>query len=140
MKRVGMTLTLMLMILPVLAAAQQLGPTDHIVANVPFQFMLGTKVVPAGTYIVQPTSQGAWDVNIQNPAAKVSAAFMVTPDESKTSREGYSLIFHKYGENYFLTGIGLEGTAIEKLRETKAESELRSKGNVPSETVVAALR
>jgi hypothetical protein len=141
MKRAGMMIAIVLMMLPMLAAAQQLGSATYIVANVPFQFTLGKSLAPAGTYVVRPASNGIWALNIQNRAAKLSVAVMTTPDESKTSREGYSLIFHKYGDNYFLTGVGLEGKAIEKLQESKAEAELRAKGNAPStETIVAALR
>lgn len=140
MKRAGMMLVVVLMMLPVLASAQQLGPADYVVAKVPFQFMLGKKLVPAGTYTVRPAANSAWDLNIQNPAAKLSIAVMTTPDESQTSREGYSLIFHKYGDHYFLTGIGLQGNQVEKLRESKAESELRAKGSLPATETIAALR
>jgi hypothetical protein len=140
MKRAGMMIAVVLMMLPVLASAQQLGPADHVIAKVPFQFMLGNKLAPAGTYVVRPAATGTWDLNIQNPAAKLSVAVMTTPDESQVSREGYSLIFHKYGDHYFLTGIGLQGNQVEKLRESKAEAELRAKGSAPSTETIAALR
>jgi hypothetical protein len=139
MKRAGMMMTV-LMMLPVFAVAQQLGSADHIQANVPFQFALGNKTAPAGTYVVRPAANGSWSLCIQNPAAKLGAVLMTIPDESKNSRDGYSLIFHKYGENYFLTGIGLPGKAVKKLPESKLEAELRAKGNAPSTEMVAALR
>lgn len=141
MKRAGMMIAIVLMMLPVLASAQQLGSASYIVANVPFHFMLGKNLAPAGTYVVRPAGNGVWALNIQNPAAKLSVAVMTTPDESKNSREGFSLIFHRYGDNYFLTGVGLEGKGIEKLSESKAEAELRAKGNARStETIIAALK
>jgi hypothetical protein len=141
MKRAALAVGTILMMLPIFAVAQTLGPSDHIVSKVPFQFMVGDKLVPAGECVIRPALPNSSILQMQNPAAKVSVPFTITTDSTETMREGYSLIFHKYGDHYFLSAIRLEGNTIEWVPEGKLEAELRAQGAKPSpETTIAALR
>lgn len=107
-------------------ATGQLGSSDYIVAEVPFQFMVGNRPVPAGTYIVKPALEGPSTLAIENEKANVHAAFFVTEENTATGK-GNSLVFHKYGDRYFLSGIRLNGTIIERLRESKPEADLHGR-------------
>jgi hypothetical protein len=125
LKFARLTLMATLMMLPVVAAAQ-LGPSQNIVTAVPFQFMVDHRAVPAGTYVVKPAY--LWNSSmlvIENEKAKVHVSFFVSYEKSQTGL-GSSLIFHKYGDRYFLSGIRLNGSTIERLSESKQESELRT--------------
>jgi len=51
LKLAGLILIGTLMMLPAMAVAQ-LGSSNHIVTEVAFQFMIGNRAVPAGTYKV----------------------------------------------------------------------------------------
>jgi hypothetical protein len=52
---------------------------------------------------------------------------------------GNALIFHKYGERYFLSGIRVAGSQIAyQLPEGKAEAELRAQNEVASQEIVLA--
>ena len=64
---------------------------------------------------------------IRNTAAKVGLFSSASPDQSKKAASEYALVFHKYGDHYFLAGIKLadERTAY-WLPPNKAEAELRS--------------
>ena len=126
MKHAGLTLIAALLMLPGMAAAQ-LGPSDTIVTEVPFQFMVGDRSVPAGRYIVKLVYEESPMMVIENDRAKVRVAFLVNEEEARVG-EGISLIFHKYGDHYFLRGIRLNGSTIEHLSESKVEAEFRARG------------
>jgi hypothetical protein len=121
MKYAKRMLALTLIMLPVLAAAQ-LTATQKIVAQVPFEFMVANKHVPAGECSVQFS--------------------MANPGETKNPASTYALVFHRYGDQYFLTGVKLaaERTTY-RLPESKAEAEIRAQ-NVPAteEILVASLK
>jgi hypothetical protein len=141
MKYAKRILALTLIMLPVLAAAQ-LSSSQKIVAQVPFEFMVANKHVPAGECSVQLAIAGGRTLMIRNVAAKVGLFSMANPGETKKAASAYALVFHKYGDQYFLTGIKLaaERTTY-RLPESKAEAEIRAQ-NVPAteEILVASLK
>lgn len=70
-------------------------------ANVPFDFTVGNKLVPAGTYTISAESYGV--IEIQNRDAHVALMSTTTPD-GRQSKNGV-LVFTKYGDQYFLSEI-----------------------------------
>jgi hypothetical protein len=139
----GLMLTLLPMLLPIVAAAQ-LGSTEKIVTKVPFEFTVANKIVPAGQCIVQSATAGgpARTLVISNVAAHVGLFSAAIPHETKMAAGNYAMVFNKYGDHYFLTGIKLAGLrTMYRLPESKAETELRAQ-NVPAteEIVLAALQ
>ena len=141
MKYAKRMLALTLIMLPVLAAAQ-LTATQKIVAQVPFEFMVANKHVPAGECSVQLAIAGGRTLMIRNVTAKIGLFSMANPGETKNPASTYALVFHRYGDQYFLTGVKLaaERTTY-RLPESKAEAEIRAQ-NVPAteEILVASLR
>jgi hypothetical protein len=137
MKFATRIIALTLTMLPLLAAAQ-MGPGDKLVTNVPFEFVVGNKVIPAGQSTVQLTSSGT-GLAIQNEKVGLYSNFVV--DETKKAAGQYALIFHRYNDRTFLSGIKLEGSSIVyRLPESKAEAELQAR-NAPSvEKVLLAWR
>jgi hypothetical protein len=122
---------LALTMLPLLAAAQ-LTSNERIAAKVPFEFVLGNKVVPAGNWTVQTANMNSSVLQIRNTAAGVSMFTMPSPAASKKISKDYTLVFHRYGNNYFLTEVTIAGMRNGyQLPETKAEAELRAR-NVPA--------
>ena len=141
MKYAIRTLVLTLTMLPLLATAQLSG-TEKIVAQVPFEFTVGSKVVPSGQWIVQPASMNGKVLVIRNAGAKAGLFAAASLVESKKAAENCTLIFHRYGDSYFLTGVKVAGTRTSyKLPESKAEVEMRAQ-NVPAtdEILLASLK
>lgn len=70
-------------------------------ANVPFDFTVGDKLLPAGTYTISAENTGV--IKIQNRDKHVVILTMTTSDgrEAKTGE----LVFNKYGDQYFLHEI-----------------------------------
>ena len=131
MKYATRMLVLMATMLPLLATAQ-LSSNEKLVAKVPFEFVLGSKVVPAGEWTVQPASMDSKVIAIRNRDAAVNMLSMPLSAESKQAADHCSLVFHKYGSNYFLSEIKIAGTTSGyRLPETKAEKEIRAQ-NIPA--------
>jgi hypothetical protein len=123
---------LALTMLPLLAAAQMTS-NERIVAKVPFEFVLGNKVVPAGDWTVQSGNMNSSVLQIRNWDAHVNMFAPASPAASKKiSSGGYTLVFHKYGNSYFLAEVTIAGMRDGyRLPETKGETELRAQ-NVPA--------
>jgi len=140
MKFARRMLALTLVMVPVLAAAQLSSNNgDKLVAQVPFRFVVADKHVPAGECIVQAPTMNGRTLVIRNVAAKVSLLSLASLGETKKAAGGYALVFHKYGDKYFLTGIKLAGTrTVYQLAETKAEAELQAQNKPGTETLLLA--
>ena len=138
MKRI---LALTLTILPLLAAAQ-LSSTQTIVAQVPFEFVVGTRTIPAGECTVRWASDGRQILMIHNAAAKAGLFASALTDETRNASGQYALVFHVVGGKYFLAAMQLANSrTIYRLPQSKAEAELLSQNMQPTETIlVASLR
>jgi len=133
-------LAVLLLFVPLVASAQ-LGSANGVQAQVPFQFMVGDRVVPAGECIVQEATMAAETIMIRSKYSKVSLFAAAAPIESVQEGARSALVFHKYGDRYFLSQVRVEGSnTVYQLPESKAEAELRGQ-NVPSteETVPSTL-
>jgi hypothetical protein len=138
MKSGKLMLGLLLTLLPMLASAQ-LRSSDKIVTKVPFQFVVANKPVPAGEWIVQAASGDAKVVMIRNGDAKVNLLSTISESETGTAAAAPALVFHKYGDRYFLCGMKIEGSRIVyRLPESKAEIELRAQNAPMSEEILLA--
>ena len=131
MKYATRMLAIVITLMPLLASAQ-LGSSDRLVVNVPFQFRAGEMRIPAGECAVQLANMNSRTLMIGNWSAKVGLfANPSIAEASETSRTN-AMVFHKYGDRYFLTSIKLKGSkAVYRLHESKAEAELRAQ-NVPA--------
>jgi hypothetical protein len=139
MKSARWMFTMVLMLLPVLAGAQLIGD-QTIVTQVPFGFMVANKIVPAGQWIVQRAPSGTTGIlAIRNVHAAAGLFASASVDEMKAPAEKYALVFTRYGGQYFLSGIKLEGSRITyRLPESKAEVELRAQNVAGVEEVLVA--
>ena len=138
MKNAARLMILALTILPLLAAAQ-MTPDQKLVANVPFDFVIGSKTVPAGEWTVQRTSSGAPVVTILNFDAKSGHLAKVSLDEARKPADRCALVFHKYGAQYFLASMKIEGSRVMyQLPESKAEAELRAMNQIGTEEILLA--
>src|SRR6202008_3814062 len=106
MKYAKRIIALLLVALPILAMAQMANSTK-IVGEVPFSFMVGGRHIPAGQCVVERAGESPRVLVIRNVAAKVGLFIPATPNLSKKASESYALVFHKYGDRAFLTGIKL---------------------------------
>jgi hypothetical protein len=100
--------------------------TSHAVtAEIPFDFIVGNKTLAAGKYIVSSATSDAQAVRILNRDAK-SAAFRLSiqvPD--KSPKRIARLVFHRYGQQYFLAEIWSGESWGRQLTQCSHERNLR---------------
>ena len=95
----------------------------RLTANIPFEFSVGNKVLPAGeytvTYIFEDVAQ------IRSEDCSESQSFFTIPAQAGARRNESSLVFHRYGDQYFLSTIWAAGYDTgRELRKPDAEREL----------------
>jgi len=141
MKHAKWLVVVTLVVLSGMAAAQLIG-SSKIVAQVPFEFMVANKTVPAGEYVVQAFTMDGNTLVIRNAEAKVGLVSTSSQTEGKQDASHYALVFKHYGDRYFLSGIKLEGSKITYcLPESKVEAELRAQNaSATEETLLASLK
>lgn len=108
-------------------------------ADVPFSFIVGEKALPAGTYDVKDLSMSA--VLVQSAHGSASAMVQIHSAE-KLSAQSPKLVFHKYGDHYFLYQVWNGERNGMELRKSRLEKELQFANNQGSalQEVVVALR
>jgi hypothetical protein len=92
-----------------------------LIARVPFEFTVGTANLPRDTYRLSRMNGHPEMLVVRGERKGV----FVRTDEVRLRPDGAtpSLLFHRYGDQYFLREIRLEGSARLDLPETKAERE-----------------
>src|SRR5258705_8382729 len=101
-----LSLVLMLTAVTVCAQSERSG-----VLNIPFNFIVGGKTLPAGEYTVEPNKRDSHNVwLVQSREGKASALFATMPVRANQTLEETKLVFHKYGDEYFLSQIWTPGS------------------------------
>ena len=138
MKYAKRMLALALISLPILAVAQMVSST-RIVVQVPFPFTVANKHVPAGQCTVEPAPNSGPTLAIRNVGANVGLYTPAIPTLAKKASGSYALVFHKYGDTAFLTGIKLAGDrTVYQIPESRAEAELRAQNITGTEQILLA--
>lgn len=91
----------------------------HLVAHVPFGFTIGNTTLPRDTYNLTRLAGHPEMVLVRGDRR---GAFVRTDEVRLTDTSATpSLVFHRYGDEYFLRQIRWEGSARLDLPETSAE-------------------
>src|SRR5262249_34683820 len=91
--------------------------------NIPFEFSVKNEVLPAGEYTVGYLSQGT--LVIRSADGSVARVFSTMATLSSKTRNESSLVFHRYGDQYFLSTIWTAGNDTgRELFKSRAEREL----------------
>ena len=121
----------------ILALVVNVNAQSKLKADVPFGFAIGNQALPAGTYSVQPVADH--EIAVRNAESRKAIMHQVQSAERLNS-PGPKLVFHKYGDSYFLyeiwtgSNIGMEIPATAREKELKMA---RTEGPAPQEVVVA---
>jgi len=91
-----------------------------VVVDVPFAFSVAGHSLPAGHYIVAPVGD-----NIKIFNSQTSGLYVPTHSTIRTASDGTKLVFHRYGDTYFLSAVWVAGnTAGREMFRSRAEREL----------------
>lgn len=121
-----------------IAATGTVSAQDHAAsASVPFNFNVGDKWVPAGTYIMTSDTTNPKVIVIRSKDNKIALLSLAQSDFNR-SKAG-TLVFTKYGDQYFLheilcsqcgMNVVLPGSKHEKLARTRLEAGLMNRTDV----------
>jgi hypothetical protein len=102
--RGNILITVALAMLATMAASAQ---TINVKATVPFSFIVGRSTLSAGEYSLKTMSNGQV-LALSNRDAKITELVLSNSCESLTASKT-KLVFHRYGDRYFLSQIWTEG-------------------------------
>ena len=104
------------------AAVGQTKPGDMVV-DVPFPFNVAGQSLPAGHYIV-----AAMDDTIRIFNSQTGGLYVPTHGATRAASDGSKLVFHRYGDTYFLSGVWVTGnTTGRELFRSRTERELATR-------------
>ena len=109
-------------------------------AEIPFEFTINNKTLPAGTYRIGPASSDSRALWSIGDASGEPSMFLLAGVVSSRNVEGDSLMmtFHRYGEKNFLVGFKTATYEV-GLPTSKAEKSLRLvAGNDPQKVVTTS--
>jgi hypothetical protein len=125
------TSTLLILMLVGLTGLLNAQMSTTIKAQVPFDFVANSETVPAGECtIAVVVSNGRTVLLISSGKQHVYA--VPNADESPKASKETALVFHQYGDRYFLAGIKREGRIGYQLPTSRLEGELHAR-NVAEE-------
>lgn len=101
-------------------SANAQSPTRLVVADIPFEFVVGDKAMPAAEYRLRQAYSNA--VAIQTADLRNTAIRLTTSIEPRRSQTQARLVFHRYGNRYFLSEVWTGGAAI-GLKLNKSQHE-----------------
>jgi len=126
----------LVVLLASLAAFAQM-PTK-LVANIPFDFAVSAKTHPAGQYEIVPSAPNNLLI-IRNTDGRGAELVVAGYLSSTRPPAAAQLVFHRYGNQYFLSQIWGLGSG-KLLFPAKAEKELMANSAKAETTTVAARR
>lgn len=135
----GCVLTLL-----VVVSAHAQDPGTAIRASIPFDFIVNGRTLQAGQYEIRRVNDEPVGLVIQNVDHRHSEAMFPTePVDAHKIPSNSLLIFHRYGDSYFLSEVVTAGEERgEELLPTRSERQLRremAKNQLEPETVTVAM-
>ena len=111
-------------------------------ANVPFDFVVDKATLPAGDYTLDQLSASSRALAIRNREAGVGMIALPNAAESMNPSNDTRLVFHRYGEKYFLSQIWVQGEVEGcQLQMSKHETEIARNVQRDQDVIIlAALR
>ena len=136
------TCGLLVVMAAVTAYAQM--PGTAVRASIPFDFSVRGKILPAGIYEIKRIADGPAGLVISSVNGRPEhAVFETEPIQPKTLPNRAELVFHKYGDSYFLSevfaGDGETGRELIPSRQERTlRRELASNKGEPETVALAA--
>jgi hypothetical protein len=135
MKKHTLLLGLSLLLIGTVANARDV----NMKVTVPFDFVVNGATLPSGEYSVRGLGLGN-AISIRNADQTANAMVLALGCESLKTSEKTKLVFHRYGNRYFLTQIWMAGDSRGKeLPKSRLEKEIAQNRTAEEVVLVAAL-
>ncbi|HEY4052080.1 MAG TPA: hypothetical protein VGM27_34930, partial [Acidobacteriaceae bacterium] len=113
--------------------SSQAQTSTQLRATIPFAFQAGSYHMPAGLYDISVRSNHMVFFEDRDPGKHVTAYLMATPSEDGKIQTNGRLIFHRYGDRYFLRAVW-EAASNQGItcKPTQEEKEILRSQNQPA--------
>jgi len=111
-----------------LATSTAVGQTKQSdsTVHIPFAFTVANRALPPGVYIV--TRPGGKVLRIFNSGSNDQGTFAITNNVEGRAEERGKLVFHRYGNTYFLSEVWFAASRSgRKVLQSQSEEELARK-------------
>jgi hypothetical protein len=99
-------------------------------AHIPFDFNVGSASMAAGEYTINSITSDGAGLRISGAGGDVMTLTVASLQANPNRQERARLIFHKYGEQYFLAAVWNAEQTGRALPESKRERNLRKERRV----------
>ena len=124
-----------------LATVSAYGQTVLVKANIPFNFSVTGATLPAGAYTIQSLTSDGRVLSVRDSDMKALEMILATRCESLNHAKQTKLVFHRYGDRYFLTQIWVAGrNSGHQIPKSLRETEVAKDYTMQEVVLVAALR
>jgi hypothetical protein len=112
-------------LLSIVAAGECLAQSRSLEVDVPFAFEVGNRTLPAGSYRVEtvPTGAGALEI-LRSSSGDVRQTISTTAAITKSGTPAPALVFHRYGNRYFLAQIRTGDGHAREVFPSRQEKEI----------------
>jgi hypothetical protein len=122
-----------------LLGSAALAQEINVQAKIPFDFMLGDKLYPAGQYSVQNVIPDHNVLRLRNGTSRSTAFILYHSASSQVPAERTQLMFHRLGNTYFLYQVQVAGSALgREFQRGHAETEMAVNATDKETVIVAA--
>ena len=83
--------------------------TTKMKADIPFKFIVNRATLPAGAYSVESLDEAGSVLAIRGPDPKANSLAMSNSCRSANPASQTKLVFHRYGDQYFLYQVWIQG-------------------------------
>lgn len=138
--------TALVLLAALVATSASARTSRSLVVNIPFDFTVAGKLLPAGQYQLERSTQASTEgLSLRNVDGN-AGVFVLTSTLQSNERQSQSrLVFKRYKDQYFLSQFWTSGEAsgrelIKSDRELNAERELARAGDAPERVSVAVVQ
>ena len=125
--------------LPLLLGAAAQAQTTQLKVTVPFEFTAGSVQLPAGVYEV--TSAGSWGgptLLVRNVNSNGGSFVVSFSCSSKKPTADAKLVFHRYGQQYFLAEVWNRNSSLGNQIRAKSRQTQLARNQSRDEVVLIA--
>jgi hypothetical protein len=115
-----------------LTAGSALAQSRQVAANIPFNFTINGRSLPAGHYLIGTDPNSPNVLRIEDRDDSVYVMTMAMPESSERQTNN-TVQFHKIGGQYFLSSIRVSGSSMNcHLQTSKEEKWAKTQNQVAS--------
>ena len=127
--RIVKSLTMLTLVIGLTLAAAVVSANGQVTsqlvtANIPFDFIVADKTLPSGKYTVRKATSDGQGLSISSRGGK-SALILSKMAAENSKKRNARMVFHRYGQQYFLAEIWSGDSYGRQLRQCKRERYLR---------------